>query len=159
MVDAHQVELPQVERADEGQAAGLAAVAQAVVATIATLRTEMEREPKPAGGSRSPVGHHRQSPSPKRRHGRCGRSPMLQTVYRDSRAGTPWSMLTKSNYHEWSLLMKVKLQALRLWEAGRRFTLGGSRSLANRRALEALCTAVPTELGASLAKKATTKLA
>jgi hypothetical protein len=26
-------------------------------------------------------------------------------------------MLTKSNYHEWSLLMKVKLQARQLWEA------------------------------------------
>jgi hypothetical protein len=34
---------------------------------------------------------------------------VLQTVYCDSGAGTPWPMLTKSNYHEWSLLMKVKL--------------------------------------------------
>jgi hypothetical protein len=34
---------------------------------------------------------------------------VLQTVYRDSGPGTPWLMLTKSNYHEWSLLMKVKL--------------------------------------------------
>jgi hypothetical protein len=31
-------------------------------------------------------------------------SPVLQTVYRDSRVGTPWPMLTKSNYHEWSLV-------------------------------------------------------
>jgi hypothetical protein len=37
-----------------------------------------------------------------------------QTIYRDSGAGTPWPMLTKSNYHEWSLLMKVKLQAWQL---------------------------------------------
>jgi hypothetical protein len=36
---------------------------------------------------------------------------VLQTVYRDSGVGTPWPMLTKSNYHEGSLLMKVKLQA------------------------------------------------
>jgi DUF2075 family protein len=34
-----------------------------------------------------------------------------QTIYRDSGADMPWPMLTKSNYHEWSLLMKVKLQA------------------------------------------------
>jgi hypothetical protein len=54
-------------------------------------------------------------------------------IYRNSGAGTPWPMLTKSNYHEWSLLMKVKLQAL--------------------------CATVPTELGASLANKATAKLA
>ena len=65
-------------------------------------------------------------------------------------------MLTKSNYHEWSLLMKVKLQARRLWEA---VHVGSVDYDDNRRALEALCTAVPTELGASLANKAMTKLA
>ena len=81
---------------------------------------------------------------------------MLQTVYRDSGAGTPWPMLTKSNYHERSLLMKVKLQARRLWEA---VHVGGGDYDDDRRALEALCAAVPTELGASLANKATAKLA
>ena len=86
-----------------------AAPAQAAVAAAAMLRAEMERELEPAGGSRSPIGRRRQSPSPERRHGRRGRSPVLQTVYRDSGAGTPWPMLTKSNYHEWSLLMKVKM--------------------------------------------------
>ena len=64
-------------------------------------------------------------------------------------------MLSKSNYHEWSLLMKVKLQARRLWEA----VHGGVSYDGDRRALEALCVAVPTELGASLANKATVKLA
>jgi hypothetical protein len=65
-------------------------------------------------------------------------------------------MLTKSNYHEWSLLMKVKLQARRLWEA---VHVGGVNYDDDRRALEALCAAVPTEFGASLANKATAKLA
>ena len=65
-------------------------------------------------------------------------------------------MLTKANYHEWSLLVKVQLQARRLWEA----VHGGGVSYDDdRRALEALCAAVPTELGASLTNKATTKLA
>jgi hypothetical protein len=27
----------------------------------------------------------------------------------------PWPMLTKRNYNDWSLLMKVKLQARQLW--------------------------------------------
>ena len=81
---------------------------------------------------------------------------MLQTVYRDSGAGMLWPMLTKSNYHEWSLLMKVKLQARWLWEA---VHVGGGDYDNDRRALEALCVVVPTELGASLANKATTKLA
>jgi hypothetical protein len=86
-----------------------AAAAQAVVAVAAALRAEMEWEPESGGGSRSPGRHRRQSSSPERRRGHRGRSPVLQTVYRDSGPGTPWLMLTKSNYHEWSLLMKVKL--------------------------------------------------
>ena len=65
-------------------------------------------------------------------------------------------MLTKANYHEWSILMKVKLQARRLWEA---VHVGGVSYDDDRRALEALCAAVPTELGTSLANKATTNLA
>ena len=65
-------------------------------------------------------------------------------------------MITKSNYHEWSLLMMVKLQARRLWEA---VHVGNVDYDDDRRALEALCTAVPTELGTSLANKATAKLA
>jgi len=65
-------------------------------------------------------------------------------------------MLTKSIYHEWSLLMKVKLQARRLWEA---VHIGGGDYDDDRRALEALCTTIPIGLGASLANKATAKLA
>ena len=52
--------------------------------------------------------------------------------------------------------MKVKLQARHLWEA---VHVGGVGYDDDRRALEALCAAVPTELGASLANKATAKLA
>ena len=53
--------------------------------------------------------------------------------------------------------MKVNLQARRLW--GVVVHVGGVDYDDDRRALEALCTAVPTELGTSLANKATTKLA
>ena len=65
--------------------------AQAAVAAVAALHAEMEREPEPAGGSRSPVGRRRQSgivvaagapwcyrrstATPEReRHGRCSPS-------------------------------------------------------------------------------------
>ena len=37
---------------------------------------------------------------------RCGRS-----------AGTSWPTLTRINYGEWSVTMKVKLRAPRLWNA------------------------------------------
>ena len=85
-----------------------------MVAAAAALCTKMEQEPDPIGESRSPIGRRCQSLSPEQRRGRRGHSPVLQTVYHDSRAGTPWLMLTKSSYHEWNLLMKVKLQARRL---------------------------------------------
>ena len=54
------------------------------------------------------------SPSPPRHRGRRGRSPAAH-IYRE--IGTGWPMLTRSNYYEWSLLMKVKMQARFLWDA------------------------------------------
>jgi hypothetical protein len=81
----------------------------------AALREELERQPREL--SRSPMRRRIPSPSPERRHGRGGHrgSPAaVQTVYKDSDTGTPWPMLTKTNYHEWSLLMKVKMQAHQL---------------------------------------------
>ena len=65
-------------------------------------------------------------------------------------------MLTKSNYHEWSLLMKVKLEARHLWDA---IHVGGVRYEDDRRAMEALCASVPLDVAASIANKRTTKLA
>ena len=32
-------------------------------------------------------------------------------------SGTSWPMLTRTNYGEWSVIMKVKLRARRLWNA------------------------------------------
>jgi len=52
--------------------------------------------------------------------------------------------------------MKVKMQARQLYEA---VDVGGVSYNDNRRALEALCAAVSTELAASLANKRTTKQA
>jgi hypothetical protein len=65
-------------------------------------------------------------------------------------------MLTKSNYHKWSLLMKVKLQERQLWEV---VHVGGVSYGDNRRALEALCAAVPLNVAATIADKPTAKMA
>jgi hypothetical protein len=65
-------------------------------------------------------------------------------------------MLTKGNYHDWSLLMKVKLQARWQWEA---VHVSGIDLDDDRWALEALCTTIPTDLGASITSKAMAKLA
>ena len=98
-------------------AAQAAEAAQAAVGAATALRQEIE-DGKPAGeGSErfhTPERRRHHSPSPDRRHRRRGRSPVVQ-VYRDIGGG--WPMLTRANYHEWSLLMKVKLQARGLWEA------------------------------------------
>jgi hypothetical protein len=62
--------------------------------------------------------------------------------------------LTKTNYDEWSSMMKVKLEARQMWDAVR---LGGVSRQEDRRALEALCSAVPTKMVPTLSGKATTK--
>jgi hypothetical protein len=63
-------------------------------------------------------------------------------------------MLTKTNYHEWSSLMKVKMQARQLWDAIKFADLPYHD---DRRALEAIIAGVPPEMGAPLADKASAK--
>jgi len=63
-------------------------------------------------------------------------------------------MLTKTNYAEWSMVMKVKMQARRMWDAVR---YGDADFDEDRRALEALLAAVPTEMHSSLANKRAAK--
>ncbi|XP_066316301.1 uncharacterized protein [Miscanthus floridulus] len=63
-------------------------------------------------------------------------------------------MLTKTNYAEWSMVMKVKMQAQRMWDAVR---YGDANFDENRRALEALLAAVPMEMHSSLTNKRTAK--
>ena len=132
-----------------------AAAAQAAANTAAALRAELERQPREP--SRSPVRHRIPSPSPERRRGRRGRrgSPAaVQAVYKDSGTGTPWPMLTKTNSHEWSLLMKVKMQARQLWDA---IEYGDLPYHDDRRALEAIIAGVPPEMRAPLTDKVSAK--
>jgi hypothetical protein len=66
----------------------------------------------------------------------------------------PWPMLTKTNYNDCSLLMKVKLQARQLWDAVK---FGNAEFHEDRLALDALLAFVPSEMVASLADKPTAK--
>ena len=61
-------------------------------------------------------------------------------------------MLTKTNYTQLSLLMKLKMKARHLWEA---IEPGGVAPHEDCMALEAIASAVPTEMVASLAAKGT----
>jgi hypothetical protein len=63
-----------------------------------------------------------------------------------------WPLLTKTNYTEWALIMKIKLQARNLWET---IEPGDVTLQEDRMALDAITSAVPQEMLASLAVNAT----
>jgi hypothetical protein len=73
-------------------------------------------------------------------------------VVREYGGPANWPMLTKTNYTQWSLVMKVKMQARNLWDA---IEPGGVSLQADRMVLDAITSAVPSEMVASLAVKAT----
>jgi hypothetical protein len=53
------------------------------------------------------------------------------------------SVLTKTNYNEWSLLMKIKLEARSLWRAVNK---GDVEFQVDNMAMDAICSAVPAEM-------------
>ena len=147
------LEAAEAAAAQAVQAAKDAAAAKTAAEAVAALREEEKEHDgdEDAEGSITPKDRHRRgSSSPPQRR---GRSPVMQ-VYRE--IGTGWPMLTRSNYYEWSLLMKVKLQARFLWDAIKFNDVDYEQ---DRRALEAICAAVPLEIGATIANKPTAKLA
>jgi hypothetical protein len=76
-----------------------------------------------------------------------------QRVVREIGVGPAnWPLLTKTNYTEWALIMKIKLQARNLWEA---IEPGDVTLQEDRMALDAITSAVPQEMLASLVVKAT----
>jgi hypothetical protein len=126
------------------------AARQEAANTAAVLRQELERQPRePSRSSEC----RRRIPSPSVEH-RRGSPAAIQMVYKDSGTGMPWTMLTKTNYNEWSSLMKVKMQACQLWDAIEYADLPYHDEW---RALEAIIAGVPPEMGASLADKASVK--
>jgi hypothetical protein len=61
-----------------------------------------------------------------------------------------WPKLTKTNYTQWALVMKVKMQARNLWEA---IEPSGVSFQEDCMALDAITSAVPPEMVAALAAK------
>jgi hypothetical protein len=92
----------------------------------------------------------RGSPSPDRYHGHHG----IQAIVRDVGPGGGRPTLTKTNYVEWAVVMRVRLQVRHMWEAVR---YGDVDYYEDRRALDALIAAVPSEMQFSLSKKRTAK--
>ncbi|XP_078438588.1 uncharacterized protein LOC144709056 [Wolffia australiana] len=79
---------------------------------------------------------------------------IVQRVIREVSAGTGFPMLTKTNYSEWALLMRVKLKARQLWSA---IEEGGAEPYEEMQVVDVLCSAVPSEMWPVIAEKETAK--
>ncbi|XBI21615.1 hypothetical protein VPH35_062718 [Triticum aestivum] len=111
-------------------------------------------------GSRTPSpGRRRVSASPVVRRGRsptrrgCREVVVQQEVVHQASSTVVYPPLTATNYFEWSLIMKVNMEAQRVWDA----TEGGGSFSQDRAALAAILRAVPEEMHSTLAVKATAK--
>ena len=69
-------------------------------------------------------------------------------------SGTSWPTLTRTNYGEWAVTMKVKLRARQLWNA---IDKGTDNEEDNMSALKAILAAVPAEYTESLGAKNSAK--
>jgi uncharacterized membrane protein YgcG len=79
---------------------------------------------------------------------------VIQRVIHEVGGGSSYPTLTKTNYSDWTLLMKVKLKAWALWSV---IENGGADQQEEMMALDALCGMVPAERVPTIAKKETAK--
>jgi hypothetical protein len=78
-----------------------------------------------------------------------------ERVVREGSGSTQYPTLTRLNYAEWAMVMRVQLQAQGLWEAVEYGDVNDDRE--DRTALAALLRAVPPELVRTLANKDSAK--
>ncbi|WVZ76857.1 hypothetical protein U9M48_024783 [Paspalum notatum var. saurae] len=94
---------------------------------------------------------------PRRQHNGDGGRVVERIIERVASAGpASYHVRTKSNYNDWSLLMKIKLEARCLWNA---IDPGNVELHVDRMALDAICGAVPPEMISSLATKPSARAA
>ena len=101
------------------------------------------------------------SPSlPPRGRRREDRRPVIvERVIKETTASMQYSILTRSNYSEWALLMRVNLQAQGLWYAVEPEEGEAIEYREDRLAFAAILWAVPLEMLASLSTKCTAQSA
>jgi hypothetical protein len=75
---------------------------------------------------------------------------VIQRVIHEVGDGSSYPTLTKTNYSDWALLMKVKLKAWAIWSV---IENGGADQQEEMMALDALCDAIPPEMVLTIAKK------
>jgi hypothetical protein len=79
---------------------------------------------------------------------------VIQRVVHEVGGGSSYPALTKTNYSDWALLMKVKLKARALWSI---IEDGRADQHEEMMVLDALCSAVPPEMVPTITKKETAK--
>jgi hypothetical protein len=106
------------------------------------------------GASRSVMpesSRPRQGRSPQRRAPSGEQLVVEQVVEKVVSAGpTNYPLLTKTNYIQWALLMRIKLEARELWAA---VDPGSAKFQVDWMALDAICSAVSAEMINALAMK------
>jgi hypothetical protein len=91
--------------------------------------------------------------SPQRTTSRGGQHVVERVVEKVASAGPAnYPTLTKTNYNQWALLMRIKLEARGLWGA---VDPGGADFQVDRMALDAICSVVPPKMIIALATKET----
>src|SRR6266542_1821243 len=109
--------------------------------------------------SRSP--RRRNPPTPPRRGrspARCHRHEVVvhERIIREGGGSVQYPVLTRTNYADWAIIMRVQLQAQGLWDA---VNLGDVNDNEDRLVLAALLRAVPPELVRTLAARDNAKAA
>ena len=126
------------------------------MASPARGRTPPVKEKGDGSGVKSPPRAPSKSLSrrSRTRDARRPREVVIERIIREGGGSGNWPQLTKTNYNEWSLRMKLKMQARCLWEA---VEFDDVEFDDDRNALDAICSAVPEEMVPALATKASDK--
>lgn len=97
--------------------------------------------------AREDAVHHnyrRRSPSvPRRGRRRHDHELVVQRVVKEVGGSTPFPQLTRTNYEDWCILMRVKLEARGLWDAAE---FGDANRQEDRMAVDAILSAIPAEM-------------
>ncbi|WVZ79351.1 hypothetical protein U9M48_026940 [Paspalum notatum var. saurae] len=101
-------------------------------------------------------GHRKRRGSTSPEHSRGGGrgTLVIQKTVRDVGSSAPYPVLTRTNYDNWVVMMKVMLEARRLWEA---VEAGTTERQEDRWAMEAILRAVPPEMHRSTGAKKTSE--
>ena len=100
------------------------------------------------------ISGHTDSGSSHSGSGGSNHTHTVERVIRESESTGHYPLLTRTNYADWAIIMKVQLQAQSLWDV---VETGPGDALTDRRAMAVLLRAIPSELVRTLGTKATAK--